>query len=150
MKFFKKGSKKNMPIFSVTKTINTKGNNDCHNITRDVQSAVKESGVSSGIATVFIPGATAGVTTIEFEDGVVSDLSSAMNRLIPEDIQYQHNRLCMDTNGHSHIRASLIGPSLTIPFINKQLQLGTWQQIALIDFDTRPRNREYLINIMGE
>lgn len=150
MKFFKKGSKKNMPIFSVTKTINTKGNNDCHNITKDVQGAVKESGVSSGIATVFIPGATAGVTTIEFEDGVVSDLSSAMSRLIPEDIQYQHNRLCMDTNGHSHIRASLVGPSLTVPFINKRLQLGTWQQIALVDFDTRPRSREYLINIIGE
>ncbi|HLG28857.1 MAG TPA: secondary thiamine-phosphate synthase enzyme YjbQ [Candidatus Brocadiales bacterium] len=139
-----------MPIISVTKTINTKGNSDCRNITKEVQDTVKNSGVSRGIATVFIPGATAGVTTIEFEDGVVSDLSSAMNRLIPEDIEYQHNKRCNDSNGHSHIRASFVGPSLTVPFINKQLQLGTWQQIVLIDFDTRPRNREYLINIMGE
>ena len=139
-----------MPIFSIAKTISTKGNSDCHNITKDVQSAVTESGISRGIATVFIPGATAGVTTIEFEDGVVSDLSSAMGRLIPENIQYQHNKLCKDNNGHSHIRASLIGPSLTVPFINKRLQLGTWQQIALVDFDTRARNREYLINIIGE
>lgn len=139
-----------MPIISVTKTINTKGNSDCRNITKEVQEAVTKSGISRGIATVFIPGATAGVTTIEFEDGVVSDLSSAMNRLIPEDIEYQHNKRCNDSNGHSHIRASFIGPSLTVPFINKQLQLGTWQQIVLIDFDTRARNREYLINIMGE
>lgn len=139
-----------MPIISVTKTIQTKGNSDCHNITKDVQEAVTKSGIFSGIATVFIPGATAGVTTIEFEDGVVSDLSSAMNRLIPEDIEYQHNKCANDGNGHSHIRASLIGPSLTVPFVNKQLQLGTWQQIVLIDFDNRARNREYLINIMGE
>ncbi len=139
-----------MPIISIAKTINTKGNSDCRNITKEVQEAVTKSGISRGIATVFIPGATAGVTTIEFEDGVVSDLSSAMNRLIPEDIEYQHNKRCNDSNGHSHIRASFVGPSLTVPFINKQLQLGTWQQIVLIDFDTRPRNREYLINIMGE
>lgn len=139
-----------MPIISIAKTINTKGNSDCRNITKDVQDAVTKSGISHGIATVFIPGATAGVTTIEFEDGVVSDLSSAMSRLIPEDIEYQHNKRSNDGNGHSHIRASLIGPSLTVPFINKQLQLGTWQQIVLIDFDNRARNREYLINIMGE
>lgn len=139
-----------MPIISVVKTINTKGNNDCHNITKDVQDAVTESGISRGIVTVFIPGATAGITTIEFEDGVVSDLSSAMSRLIPENIEYQHNKRYSDGNGHSHIRASLIGPSLTVPFINKRLQLGTWQQIALIDFDNRTRSREYLINIMGE
>ncbi len=139
-----------MPIFSIAKTINTKGNGDCHNITKDVQDAVTESGISRGITTVFIPGATAGVTTIEFEDGVVRDLSSAMDRLIPEDIEYQHNKRWGDGNGHSHIRASFIGPSLTIPFINKRLQLGTWQQIALIDFDNRERSREYLIDIMGE
>ncbi len=139
-----------MPIISIAKTINTNGNSDCRNITKEVQEAVTKSGISRGIATVFIPGATAGVTTIEFEDGVVSDLSSAMNRLIPEDIEYQHNKRCNDSNGHSHIRASFIGPSLTVPFTDKQLQLGTWQQIVLIDFDTRPRNREYLINVMGE
>ena len=81
-----------MPIISIAKAIHTKGNSDCHNITKDVQNAVTKSGISQGIATVFIPGATAGVTTIEFEDGVVSDLSSAMNRLIPEDIEYQHNK----------------------------------------------------------
>lgn len=139
-----------MSIFSVARTISTKGNSDCRNITQDVQSTVSESGISQGIATVFIPGATAGVTTVEFEDGVISDLSSAMSRLMPKDIQYQHNILCGDTNGHSHVRASFIGPSLTVPFVDKKLQLGTWQQIVLVDFDDRGRNRQYLINIMGE
>ncbi|HHT9152112.1 MAG TPA: secondary thiamine-phosphate synthase enzyme YjbQ [Candidatus Hypogeohydataceae bacterium YC40] len=127
----------------------TKGNGDCHNITAEVEEAVKDSGLSSGLATVFIPGSTAAVTTIEFEEGVVNDLSVAMERLVPRDIAYKHNERWNDENGYSHIRAALLGPSLTIPFIHGKLLLGRWQQIVLLDFDNRSRSRQYLINILG-
>ncbi len=106
--------------------------------------------MSSGLVNVFVPGSTAAVTTIEFEDGVVKDLSKAMERLIPKGIPYQHDERWQDGNGYSHVRAALIGPSLTIPFKNGKLQLGQWQQIVLLDFDNRSRNRQYLINILGE
>lgn len=111
---------------------------------------MRDSEISSGLVTVFIPGSTAAVTTIEFEEGVVKDLSGAMERLIPKNILYKHNERWQDGNGYSHIRAALIGPSLTVPFINGKLQLGRWQQIVLLDFDNRSRNRQYLINILGE
>ncbi len=110
---------------------------------------MKDSGLSSGLATVFIPGSTAAVTTIEFEEGVVNDLSVAMERLVPRDIAYKHNERWNDENGYSHIRAALLGPSLTIPFIHGKLLLGRWQQIVLLDFDNRSRSRQYLINILG-
>jgi secondary thiamine-phosphate synthase enzyme len=111
---------------------------------------VRDSGINSGLVTVFIPGSTAAVTTIEFEEGVVEDLSGAMERLIPKNIPYQHNLRWQDGNGYSHVRAALIGPSLTVPFVDGKLQLGRWQQIVLLDFDNRSRNRQYLINILGE
>jgi secondary thiamine-phosphate synthase enzyme len=111
---------------------------------------VRDSNKSSGLVTVFVPGSTAAVTTIEFEEGVVKDLAGAMERLIPKGIPYQHDARWQDRNGYSHVRAALIGPSLTIPFINGKLQLGRWQQIVLLDFDNRSRNREYLINILGD
>ncbi|MDO8136686.1 MAG: secondary thiamine-phosphate synthase enzyme YjbQ [Candidatus Brocadiales bacterium] len=139
-----------MSIISISKEIKTKGNTDCHNITPEVAGAVKDSGLNSGIVTVFIPGSTAAVTTIEFEEGVVQDLSGALERLIPQGITYSHNERWQDGNGYSHVRAAFIGPSLTIPFLKGELQLGKWQQIVLIDFDNRGRNRRYLINIMGE
>lgn len=139
-----------MSIISISKEIKTKGNTDCHNITLEVAGAVKDSGLNSGIVTVFIPGSTAAVTTIEFEEGVVQDLSGALERLIPQGITYRHNERWQDGNGYSHVRAAFIGPSLTIPFLKGELQLGKWQQIVLIDFDNRGRNRRYLINIMGE
>lgn len=139
-----------MPVISVSKEIKTSGIADCHNITTAVQEAVTGSGLSSGIVTVFVPGSTAAVTTIEFEEGVVNDLARAIERLIPQGINYQHNERWQDGNGYSHVRAAFIGPSLTIPFMKGELQLGRWQQIVLIDFDNRSRQRQYLINIMGE
>ena len=139
-----------MPTISISKEIETNGYADCRNITSDVQEAVKTSGITSGIVTVFIPGSTAGVTTIEFEEGVVNDLSVALERLIPKDINYKHNERWHDGNGFSHVRAAFVGPSLTVPFMEGRLQLGTWQQIVLLDFDNRKRLRRYLISIMGE
>ncbi len=139
-----------MPIISISKEIETNGYTDCRNITPEVENAVGNSGITSGIATVFVPGSTAGVTTIEFEDGVVSDLSGALERLIPKDMNYEHNKRWHDGNGFSHVRAAFLGPSLTVPFADGKLQLGTWQQIVLLDFDNRKRTRRYLINIMGD
>ncbi|MFQ5956902.1 MAG: secondary thiamine-phosphate synthase enzyme YjbQ [Candidatus Brocadiales bacterium] len=139
-----------MSIVSISKEIKTNGDTDCRNITSEVQEAVKASDITSGVVTVFIPGSTAAVTTIEFEDGVVCDLSSALERLIPKDMAYKHNERWNDGNGFSHIRAAFLGPSLTVPFTDGELQLGTWQQIVLLDFDNRKRERRYLINIMGE
>ncbi|MFN3467970.1 MAG: secondary thiamine-phosphate synthase enzyme YjbQ [Candidatus Brocadiales bacterium] len=128
----------------------TRGDGDCHNITAEVEQAVRDSNLGSGLVNVFVPGSTAAITTIEFEEGVVYDLAGAMERLIPKNIPYQHDKRWQDQNGFSHVRAALIGPSLTVPFINGELQLGRWQQIVLLDFDNRSRNRQYLINILGE
>ncbi len=137
-------------IISILKELKTRGDGDCHNITAEVEKTVMDSGVKSGLVNVFIPGSTAALTTIEFEEGVVKDLSGAMERLIPKNIPYSHDERWQDGNGYSHVRAALIGPSLTIPFVNGKLQLGRWQQIVLLDFDNRSRNRQYLINILGE
>lgn len=118
-------------------------------ITSDVAKALSGQAVRNGIVILFTPGSTAGVTTIENENGLIHDFQSAMDRLIPETENYRHNRNGED-NGHSHVRASIIGPSITIPFQNKKMLLGTWQQIVLIDFDTRPRHRELVLQFMGE
>ncbi|MDI6760142.1 MAG: secondary thiamine-phosphate synthase enzyme YjbQ [Candidatus Brocadiaceae bacterium] len=133
----------------MSKELKTTGDGDCHNITPEVEQAVRDSGMRSGLVTIFIPGSTAAVTTLEFEEGVIKDLAGAMERLIPKNIPYQHDERWQDRNGYSHVRAALMGPSLTVPFINGGLQLGRWQQIVLIDFDNRSRNRQYLINILG-
>ncbi len=136
----------------VTKRIelNTKGN--CHivDITGQVSEEVLRSGLKDGIVTIFVPGSTAGVTTVEYEPGLVSDLQRLFDRVAPADINYRHNLRWGDGNGHSHVRASLLGPSLTVPFAEKRLTLGTWQQIVFIDFDIRPRRRELVLQIMGE
>jgi len=136
----------------VTKRIelNTKGN--CHivDITGQVSEEVLRSGLKDGIVTIFVPGSTAGVTTVEYEPGLVSDLQRLFDRVAPADINYRHNLRWGDGNGHSHVRASLLGPSLTVPFVGKRLTLGTWQQIVFIDFDIRPRRRELVLQIMGE
>ena len=120
------------------------------NVTSEIAREVNNSGVNSGSVTVFIPGSTAGVTTIEFEPGLVTDMNDMWERVIPSKANYEHNKAWGDGNGHSHVRASLLGPSITIPFINKRLTLGTWQQIVIIDFDARPRSREIILQIMGE
>lgn len=130
--------------------IKTSGDCDIVDITQDVVKAVSECGCDSGTVTLFIAGSTAGITTIEFETGLVADLKAAWERIAPRGIGYKHNQAWGDDNGHSHVRASLLGPSLVIPFVDKKLALGTWQQIVVIDFDNRARSRQIFIQIMGE
>jgi secondary thiamine-phosphate synthase enzyme len=136
----------------VTKDIilQTKGNCDILDITSQVARKVEESGVSNGIVTLFVVGSTAGITTIEYEPRLLSDFKNMWDRVIPQNISYEHNKTWGDGNGHSHVRASVLGASLTIPFMNKRLTLGTWQQIVFIDFDNRPRSRKLVLQIMGE
>jgi secondary thiamine-phosphate synthase enzyme len=119
-------------------------------LTTEVAKAVADSEIVSGIATVFVTGSTAGITTIEFEPGLVHDISTAFERLFPRDLHYRHHERWGDDNGHSHVRASMLGPSLTVPFRDGRLTLGTWQQIILVDFDTSPRTRNYVIQILGD
>jgi secondary thiamine-phosphate synthase enzyme len=136
----------------VTKTIQlrTKGQCDMVDITSQVAEEVSGAGVNSGTATLFVNGSTAGISTIEFEHGLVADFKAMWERLIPQDIPYDHNRAWGDGNGHSHVRASLLGASLTVPFNDKRLTLGTWQQIIMVDFDNRPRTRQIILQIMGD
>ena len=136
----------------VTKDIalQSKGNCDIIDITSQVAKNVEESGVNSGIITVFVVGSTAGITTIEYEPNLVSDFKNMWDRVIPRNIPYEHDKTWGDGNGHSHVRASLLGASLIIPFTNKRLTLGTWQQIVFVDFDNRPRSRKIIIQILGE
>ena len=131
-------------------TLHTRGNGDIADITDEVAEAVAASEISSGTVTVFIAGSTAGVTTVEYEPGLVADLQELWERIAPSDIEYQHNRRWGDGNGHSHVRASLLGASLTVPFENKSLILGTWQQIIVVDFDNRSRSRQVILQLMGD
>jgi len=139
-----------MPVYSETKEIKTKGNNDCLDLTKKVQEAVARSKFQSGIVTVFVPGSTAGVTTVEFAKGAVTDLKEAFDRLMPRDFPYKHPMDWGDDNAHAHLRAAFLGPSVSIPIEMSQMRLGTWQQIVLLDFDTHPRTRTYIITIIGE
>jgi secondary thiamine-phosphate synthase enzyme len=136
----------------VTKKISASTRGDGHtiDITSEVERAVREAGLSSGVVTLFVVGSTAGLTTIEFEEGAVSDLARLFEKLAPQDAPYQHELRWHDDNGHSHVRAALLGPSISVPFVAGKLALGTWQQIVLVDFDTRPRNREVVAQIIGE
>ena len=119
-------------------------------ITDEIQAALDETQLVDGVVTIFVAGATAGVTTIEFESGCVQDLKKTFERLVPQGEQYAHNARWGDGNGFSHIRASLLGASLQVPFTRKSLLTGTWQQIVLVDFDNRPRHREVILQFMGE
>lgn len=139
-----------MAVQSYSFQIRTKGFSDIQDITPKVQELVSNSKCEDGIITVFVPGSTAGITTIEFESGVVDDLRKAIERMAPQGIHYAHDARWGDGNGFSHVRAALVGPSLTIPLIRGELHLGTWQQIVLIDFDNRPRTREVNIQIISE
>ncbi len=136
----------------VTKKISlqTKGNCDIIDITPQVEKQVAETNINSGTATLFVTGSTAGITTIEFESGLLSDFKAMWERSVPQNISYDHDRRWGDGNGYSHIRASLLGSSLVVPFNDKKLTLGIWQQIILVDFDNRPRSREIILQIMGE
>lgn len=123
---------------------------DVVDVTEGVSEAVRESGLVNGAAIIFVPGATGAVTTIEFEPGLVEDIKKALERLAPIGIDYAHDQRWGDGNGYSHIRASLLGPSLSIPFLERELMLGTWQQIVFLEMDNRPRKRKIVVQIVGE
>ncbi len=131
-------------------SLSTRGNGDVRDITAEVARLVRESGLRSGIVTVFCPGSTGALTTIEYEDGVIADLRQVLDEIIPPDRPYRHHLRWGDDNGHAHIRAALMGPSMTIPFVDGRLTLGTWQQVVFCDFDTRPRSRRLVVQILGE
>jgi secondary thiamine-phosphate synthase enzyme len=127
----------------------TEGDGDVIDITAGVQRVVAQAGVESGIASVFVPGSTAAVTTMEHEPGGVHDLRETLDRLVPREGPYEHNRLNHDTNSHAHIRAAIVGPSETLPVRDGRLELGTWQQVVLVDFDDRPRHRTVVVRVLG-
>jgi secondary thiamine-phosphate synthase enzyme len=133
-----------------THAISTKGQGDAHDLTTAVAGAVTASGLRAGTVTVFVTGSTAGVTTIEFEPGAVWDLNNVFESLAPRDGDYRHHLRWGDDNGSSHVRAAMLGPSLTVPFVDGKLALGTWQQIAVFEFDTRPRRREIVMQVVGD
>ena len=137
-------------IKTVEHVVQTKGHGDTQDLTSSLQRALTTSGLKEGQALVFVAGSTAGVTTVEFEPGLVRDINEFFERLIPEKRDYFHHQTWGDDNGSSHLRAALLKPSLTIPFKNGQLLTGTWQQVVLIDFDTRPRQRSTVFQFTGE
>jgi secondary thiamine-phosphate synthase enzyme len=139
-----------MTIITGSIALNTGGNTDIQDITGQVRRLVGESGLRFGCVTVFCPSSTSGLTTVEFEPGAIADLKRLFEELIPSNKEYKHNATWDDGNGHSHMRASLLGPSLTIPFVERVLTLGTWQQVVHVDFDIRPRQRELVVQIVGE
>lgn len=136
----------------VTKTIQlkTNANTEIVDVTREVQDVLAASNLSAGIVTVFVPHSTAGVTTIETESGLIVDFRRFWDRIVPAGYKYEHDAGYGEGNGHSHVRASLLGPSVTIPFAGGKMTLGTWQQIVVVDFDSRPRTRDLVVQVMGE
>ncbi|MDO8670528.1 MAG: secondary thiamine-phosphate synthase enzyme YjbQ [Dehalococcoidia bacterium] len=130
--------------------LQTEGNIDIVDITPGVKTAIEQSGIRNGIVVIFVAGSTAAITTLEFEPGLIVDLREAMERWAPRGLPYRHHLTWGDDNGHSHVRASFLGPSLAVPLIDGTLSLGVWQQIALVDLDTRPRVREIIVQIVGE
>ena len=139
-----------MPVETKSFTISTQGDCDILDITPHVSRELGRANLSSGTVTVFVAGSTCAITTIEFESGVLSDLKDAFERMAPEAMHYAHNARWGDGNGHSHVRASVLGPSLTVPFSEGSPLLGTWQQIVLVDFDNHPRTRRVILQIIGE
>lgn len=127
----------------------TKGEVEIIDITEKVNSKLRESNIEEGIVTIFVPGSTGAVTTIEYESGLLNDLPDALERLFPKGIEYQHELRWHDGNGHSHVRASFLGPSLTVPFGNKRMLLGTWQQVVFIELDNKRRSRRIILQILG-
>ena len=139
-----------MTVITKTIKINSKGENDMVDITEQTLKAILESKLENGIVTIFVSGSTAAITTIEYEPGLRRDFPMMLNRIIPKDIEYKHDETWHDGNGHSHVRASLIGPSLTVPFKDRNLILGTWQQIAFIELDIMSSERRITLQIIGE
>jgi secondary thiamine-phosphate synthase enzyme len=139
-----------MKIISDSLTVSTRGFNDIKDLTEEISQKLQTSGLKDGLVTVFVQGSTAGLTTIEYEPGLVRDLSELLEKLVPSSRSYHHDERWGDANGFSHLRAALIGPSLVIPFSQSCLRLGVWQQIVLIDFDNRPRTRRLFLQFIGE
>jgi secondary thiamine-phosphate synthase enzyme len=127
----------------------TEGDGDVIDLTEGVQSVLETAGVDSGLVSVFVPGSTAAVTAMEYEPGGVEDLRATLDRLVPAEGDYAHNHLNHDTNSHAHIRAAIVGPSETVPVREGRLELGTWQQLVLVDFDDRPRQRTVVVQVIG-
>jgi secondary thiamine-phosphate synthase enzyme len=139
-----------LPLHTTTLELSTRGDSEITDITQLVQEVLYNSPLSDGLVTVFVPGSTGGVITLEFESGLVCGLEEALERLVPRSVSYHHDRARKDGNGHAHALASLVGPSLSVPFREGKLSLGTRQQIAFVDFDNRPRRRVLILQIMGE
>lgn len=138
-----------MSVYTANLELDTRGDEDTLDITAFVGEALEGSGLKNGTVTVFIPGATGGVTTVEYEPGLLQDLKELWHRIAPRGPEY-HHQAWHDGNGHSHVRASLLGPSLVVPFVDGQLVLGRWQQIVVVDFDIRPRKRRVVLQFLGE
>lgn len=139
-----------MPVKTETIALHTQGHGDMHDITQPAQEALRRSGLRTGVMTLFCPSSTSALTTIEFEAGALVDLRRLFDEIVPPNRPYQHNLRWGDGNGHSHVRAALLGPSLNVPFVDGRLTLGTWQQIVHVDFDNRPRSRELVVQMVGE
>ena len=139
-----------MPVKTTSISLSTQGNADIRDITDQVARGILQSGLKDGTVTIFCPSATSALTTVEYESGAVGDLRRLFDEIIPANSKYAHNERWHDGNGHSHVRAALLGPSLTIPFVDGQLTLGTWQQIIYLDFDNRPRQRKLILQLVGE
>ena len=139
-----------MAVITKQIKISSKSENDIIDITEQVANAISESGISNGTITVFVSGSTGAITTIEYELGLVNDFPEMLSRIAPDDINYEHEQRWHDGNGRSHVKASLVGPSLTVPFKDGQLLLGTWQQIVFLELDTRARTRNLVLQIIGE
>jgi secondary thiamine-phosphate synthase enzyme len=138
-----------MTVITESIFLNTGGNTDIQDITNQLVDIVARNELASGIVTVFCPSSTSALTTIEYESGAVSDLRRFFEEIMPVNREYAHNERWHDGNGHSHLRAALLGPSLTIPFVDRKLTLGTWQQVIYVDFDIRPRQRQLVVQILG-
>ena len=139
-----------MGVYNGDITIRTNGEVDIVDITSDIQNVVSESKLNNGIACIFVPGSTGTITTIEHEPGLMKDLPRALEKMAPKGINYDHHETWHDDNGHSHVRASIMGPGLTIPFRDGKLIHGTWQQIVFVELDTNPRNRNIIVQLVGE
>lgn len=137
-------------VVTASLTCRTRGDGDTVDLTFDLAEAVRKSGLMDGVATLFMGGSTAGITTIEYEPGAVSDLQDVFEELAPRGRDWRHHLRWGDHNGHSHVRAAMLGPSLSVPFVGRELALGTWQQVVLVDFDDRSRTREVVVQMIGE
>jgi secondary thiamine-phosphate synthase enzyme len=139
-----------MVVVTVTQEVTSRGENDIVDITSDVSRAVRESKLGAGVVAVFVAGSTAAVTTMEFEPGLAKDLPRALEVISPKEWEYEHQKTRKDGNGHSHVKAAIVGPSVVVPFQSGELMLGRWQQVVYVEFDIRPRTRRLVLQIIGE